>query len=89
MREQTNKSIVLVGGLGRTGGSLVPFFLDGNPGMVSLPFEMHLSNTIGFNVTDTFLQAADQTEILRTIVKPQLFNNATALSSDKSRQKYV
>ena len=48
----TNESFVLVGGLPRSGGSLLPFFLDGSPGIMSLPFELHVSNSLGVNAGD-------------------------------------
>lgn len=79
----------MVGGLPRSGGSLVPFFLDGNPGVVSLPFELHVSNKLGSNVTDLLFQNENHLVILSAIIRNQLLNNSTMNRIDKSKQEYV
>ena len=86
--QEENRKVIFVGGLNRTSGSMLPFFLDGTPGLVGLPFELHPSNVQGKIITKKLFETSSVEEILKEIVKPQLFFDTFPKTSDKSKQVY-
>ena len=60
----TNRNVLFVGGLGRTGGSLLPFMLDGARGVYTPPFEVHIAGVTGADVRASDLNESDVDRII-------------------------
>lgn len=83
-----NKKYILVGGLPRTGGSLIPFFLDGQLNLKTIPFEQHVSSIIG-NIPRNKLFSRKVNVVLKNILRSSLLNKNSNISRiDKSKQIY-
>jgi hypothetical protein len=74
-RNASNASIILVGGLPRTGGSLLPFLIDGHEGFFGMPFELHLSQVFGGPPTAEFFRTASKDKLLKSLLKDGLYYN--------------
>src|SRR3989304_4746069 len=73
-RDADNSRVFLVGGLSRTGGSLIPFLIDGHPGFFGIPFELHLSEAWDGPPPAEFFRAARKDEILKALLKGGLYH---------------
>ncbi len=60
----TNRNVMFVGGLPRTGGSLLPFVFDGIPGIYTVPFEMHIAGATGEDVREEDLRDQDPSRVV-------------------------
>jgi len=84
-----NEKYIVVGGLPRTGGSLIPFFLDGQKELYTLPYEQHISNQIGVLPNDDLFSGMKSEDVLKRILRSSLREGRVAKNSiDKSKQEY-
>ena len=60
----TNRNVMFVGGLPRTGGSMLPFMFDGIPGIYTPPFEMHIAGRTGADVREDDLRDQDPSRVV-------------------------
>jgi hypothetical protein len=71
----SNASILLVGGLPRTGGSLLPFLIDGHESFFGIPFELHLSQVPFFGAPNAeFFRTAPRCDVLKSLLKDGLYH---------------
>ena len=67
--DATNARLFLVGGLSRTGGSLIPFLMDGHRDFFGVPFELHLSEASDAPPTTEFFHTAPKHDVLKALLK--------------------
>ena len=64
LTQLTNQDVMFVGGLPRTGGSMLPFMFDGMPGVYTPPFEMHIAGATGDDVRDEDLRNQEPSRVV-------------------------
>ena len=83
-----NKKLILVGGLPRTGGSLIPFFMDGHDKICNIPFELHISNIAGYIPDEELFKHNSLNQKKKIILRKKFYNKHGLTSLDKSGTEY-
>ena len=74
MTTLTNRNVAFVGGLPRTGGSLLPFIFDGIPGVYTPPFEVHIAGPTGGDVRACDLVQQDPNRVVALTSRLKVLN---------------